>query len=149
MPYTPPAPGQRITSTLLNALAGPCQPYTATLTNVTLGANGSLLTRYQQVANRVTVGWTLNWGSTTTGNMPVISLPVPPASLGGMRWTGTCTISRGSGAWRAGWAVLADSGTTISTYALTSAAEITSSLSTAGITMASGGWIQGALEYEI
>ncbi|MCZ9352995.1 hypothetical protein NGM36_25030 [Streptomyces mutabilis] len=148
MPYTPPLPGQRITPALLAGLSAPWAPYTATLTGTTIG-NGSLVTRYQQAASRIVVAWTLNWGSTTSGNMPVISLPVPPASLGGMRWSGDVTISRGTGAWRAGSAYLADNSNSIATYALTTAAEITSSLTTAGITMQSGGWIQGNIEYEM
>lgn len=148
MAYSPPLAGQRVTPTLLTNLAGPWQPYTATLTNLTLG-NGVLMTRYQQVANRITVAWNLSWGSTTSGNMPQVGLPAPPAALGGMRWTGDLTISKGSGSWRSGWAVLTDASSAISTFALTSTGEITSSLATAGITMASGGWMQGNIEYEI
>ncbi|MDN3244168.1 hypothetical protein [Streptomyces sp. ZSW22] len=132
---------------MLTALAGSWQSYTATLTGTTIG-DGSLMTRYQTIANRVAVAWNLSWGITTSGNMPIISLPVPPAALGGMRWTGNLTINKGSGAWRSGWAVLTDSGTAISTYALTSTSEITANLASAGITMAAGGWIQGSIEYE-
>ncbi|MYR46590.1 hypothetical protein [Streptomyces sp. SID5910] len=124
------------------------QSYTPTLSNTTLG-NGSLRARYLRDANRVAVAWNLAWGSSTSGNLPVISLPVPPASLGGMRWTGTCTISRGSGTWRAGWAFLADNGGAVSTYAVTSSAEITSTLSAAGITMGTGGWVAGDITYEV
>ncbi|MEV7793427.1 hypothetical protein AB0O68_15750 [Streptomyces sp. NPDC087512] len=149
MAYVPPRPGQRITSNLLATLAGEWTPYTATLTGVTLG-NGTLMTRYQQAADRVIVAWNLSWGSTTTGNMPTLSLPVPPAALGGMRWSGDVTINPGpSASWRAGQAYLADTGTTVATYALTSTAAITSSLATAGITMAATGFIQGNIEYEI
>ncbi|MEU7400702.1 hypothetical protein [Streptomyces sp. NPDC044948] len=125
------------------------QAYTATLTGLTLG-NGSVLTRYQKLGNRIAVAWSLNWGSTTSGSMPQISLPVAPASLGGMRWTGQGTINDGSGsAWHTGWAVLQDSGTAISTYAVSTSSAITSTLSVAGITMQSGGWLQGHLEYEV
>lgn len=148
MAYSPPLPGQTITPTMLNALAGPWQSYVPTLTGTTIG-NGSLITRYQQSANRIIVGFSLNWGSTTTGNMPILTLPATPASLGGMRWTGNCTINPGGGgSFRSGWAVLSDSATTISTYAVTSTAALTSSFTTASITMQSGGWIMGSIEYE-
>ncbi|MEU7400015.1 hypothetical protein [Streptomyces sp. NPDC044948] len=148
MPYTPPVPGQHITPALLEALAGPWQPYTATLSGITLGADGSVITRYQIVTNKVLVAWNVNWGSATSGNMPTISLPVPAASLGGMRWSGDVTIGPGAGSYRSGSAYLTDSGTAISAYALTSTAGLTSSLSSAGISMVAGGFIQGNIEYE-
>jgi hypothetical protein len=149
MAYSQPRPGQRITPELLSSVAGLWRPYTATLTNLSLG-NGTLITRYQTIANRVTVAWNLAWGSTTSGNMPIISLPVPPAALGGMRWTGQVTISEGDGsAWQTGWAVLTDAANSVSTYAVTGTAAITSSLASAGITMTSAGWLQGSIEYEM
>ncbi|MEU7399743.1 hypothetical protein [Streptomyces sp. NPDC044948] len=148
MPYKPPLAGRRISTILLTDLAGEWQPYTATLSGVTLG-NGSLVTRYQQIANRITAAWMLTWGSSTTGNMPSIGLPIAPAALGGMRWSGDVTIGPGQGAWRAGWAYLGDTATAVSTYALTSAAAVTASFSTAGITMSDSGFIQGNIEYEI
>jgi len=146
--YTSPQPGQRITAAMLAALAAEWKPYTATLSNISLG-NGSVMTRYQQIANRVTVAWNVTWGSTTTGNMPALTLPIAPASLGGMRWSGDLTISRGTGSWRAGWAVLTDSSTSISTFALMNTGEITATLATAGITMTANGWIEGNLTYEV
>lgn len=123
-------------------------PYSATLTNVVLG-NGKFISRYQRIANRMIVGWALRWASNTSGNMPVIGLPVPPATLGGMMWTGNGTINKGSGSWRGGWAYLADDGTAISTYALTTTGEVTSNFLAAGISMQAGGWIQGSIEYEV
>ncbi|MFE3475673.1 hypothetical protein ACFXOI_29325 [Streptomyces bacillaris] len=142
-------PGMRITADHLNSISGDWTSYTATLTNTTLG-NGSVQTRYQVARDRVLVGFTLNWGSTTSGNMPVLSLPVLPASLGGMRWSGVLMLNKGSGTWRSGFMYLADSSSTVNTYALYgSSGEVTSSLSTAGITMTAGGWIAGQIEYEI
>ena len=150
MAYTPPLAGQQITPALLTALSGEWQPYTATLTSTTLG-NGTLIARYQQGANRVLMSWILNWGSTTSGNMPVISVPVAPASLGGMRWTGSLLISRNSGNFRQGICWLYDYSTVVSTGAsLTSnAAEVATNMTTAGLTMNAGGWIMGSIEYEI
>ncbi|WP_146066201.1 hypothetical protein [Streptomyces sp. ZL-24] len=142
-------PGMTITADHLNSISGDWTSYTPTLTNTTLG-NGSLQARYQVARDRVLVGFTLNWGSSTSGNMPVLSLPVLPASLGGMRWSGVLMLSRGTGTWRSGFMYLADSASTVSTYALYgSSGEVTSSLSTAGITMTAGGWIAGQIEYEI
>lgn len=148
MPYTPPLAGQRINTGLLTNLAGPWTAYTAILTGVNIG-DGSLITRYQQIANRITVAWMLTWGSSTTGGMPVIGLPTAPAALDGMRWSGDVTIGPGAGAWRAGSAYLGDTATAVSTYALTGDAAVTSSFTTAGITMSEGGFIQGNIEYEI
>ncbi|MEU7348364.1 hypothetical protein ABZ778_31565 [Streptomyces bacillaris] len=142
-------PGMRITADHLNSISGDWTSYTATLTNTTLG-NGSVQTRYQVARDRVLVGFTLNWGSTTSGNMPVFSLPVLPASLGGMRWSGVLMLNKGSGVWRSGFMYLADSASTVNTYALYgSSGEVTSNLATAGITMTAGGWIAGQIEYEI
>lgn len=125
-------------------------PYTATLTNTTLG-NGSMLTRYRRYGTHVEVAVRLAWGSTTTGNMPRFSLPVAPANLGGMRWTGAVTLARGSGNFRSGVTWLYDDVPTLNLGVLATASsqpEILTSLSTAGITMAAGGWIIGNVSYE-
>lgn len=126
------------------------QAYTPTLTNTTLG-NGKLLTRFMRYANRVIVAYTLTWGSSTSGNLPTISVPVAPASLGGMRWNGSVLISRGEGRFRSGVTWLYDSSTAITTGAFTSATpvEVDTNLSAAGLTMAAGGWIMGSIEYEV
>ncbi|MFD7990730.1 hypothetical protein [Streptomyces mexicanus] len=152
MAYSPPRPGQRITPDLLMSLAGPWQSYTPTLTNTTIG-NGSLLARYQQGGNRVLVAFILNWGSTTSGGMPFISVPVTPASLGGMRWSGNVVINPGGGArFRAGMTWLYDTSTVISSGAFMSGAptDLNTGLGStaANITMQSGGWIMGSVEYE-
>lgn len=124
--------------------------YTPTLSNTTLG-NGVLRARYMRHANRVIVAYTLSWGSTTSGNLPEISTPIAPASLGGMRWTGTITINRGSGRFRVGSCWLYDSSTRITSAALYmdgSAPALDTNVSTAGISMSPGGWITGSIEYE-
>lgn len=149
MAYTPPQPGQIITAGLLTGLAGEWTDYTPTLTNTTLG-DGTLIARYQQVANRVIVMFILNWGSTTSGNMPFLSVPVPPASLGGMRWSGTVLLSRGSGRFRTGATWLYDTNTSISSgvHMSSTPTDLDTNLATAGVTMGAGGWIAGNIEYE-
>lgn len=149
MAYSPSRPGEHITPSFLARLVDEWRPYTATLTNTTLG-NGSLITRYQQVANRVIVNFTLNWGSTTSGGMPAISVPVTPASLGGMRWSGTVLLSRGGGRFRTGATWLYDTNTVINSGVFMSSTptDLDVSLSTAGVTMNAGGWILGTIEYE-
>lgn len=149
MAYSPPRPGQIITPGLLSSLSGEWTDYTPTLSNTTLG-NGSLLARYRQSANHVLVAFILNWGSTTSGGMPAITVPVAPASLGGMRWTGTVTLSRGGGRFRSGVTWLYDNNTVINSGAFMTSTptDVDVSLSTAGITMNAGGWIAGNIEYE-
>ncbi|MFD7994555.1 hypothetical protein [Streptomyces mexicanus] len=150
MPYSPPRPGWRITPDLVTSLAGEWQPYTPTVTNVSLG-NGSVIARYQQGANRVLVAYIVNWGSTTSGTTtPTLSVPVTPASLGGMRWNGSLLISPGGGAaFRAGTTWLYDTSTVITAGALVASnGTLNTSLSAASITMAAGGWIMGSIEYE-
>ncbi|MFM9613919.1 hypothetical protein [Streptomyces niveiscabiei] len=125
-------------------------PYTATLTNTTLG-NGNLLTRYRRYGTHVEAAFRLAWGSTTTGAMPRISMPVTPASLGGMRWTGNLTIHRGSGNFRAGTTWLYDDTSILGTGLLGTASsqpEILTAFAAAGVTMAAGGWIIGNVSYE-
>ncbi|MEV8048968.1 hypothetical protein [Streptomyces bacillaris] len=141
--------GRTINDALLTELAAEWTPYTATLTGTAIG-NGSVQTRYQQVRDRLLLAFTLNWGSGSSGNMPVFSLPKPPAALGGMRWSGALMINRGAGTWRSGVMYLGDSSSTVNTYALYgSNGEVTSNLTTAGITMVAGGWMTGQIEYEV
>ncbi|MBH0241919.1 hypothetical protein I3W98_02675 [Streptomyces cavourensis] len=143
-------PGMDITDSRLNAVAGEWTSYSASLSGTTLGTGGTLQTRYQKTQDRVLMAFTLGWGSGTTGNMPAIGLPVAPTSLGGMRWSGVLMLSRGTGTWRSGFMYLADSSSTVATYALYgSSGEVTSNLTTAGITMTAGGWIAGQIEYEV
>ncbi|GHB98644.1 MULTISPECIES: hypothetical protein [Streptomyces rochei group] len=137
--YPPPAAGWRT--------------YSPSVSNLTLG-NGSVRARWRQYANHVQVAFRLVWGSGTTGNMPRLSIPVPAASLGGMSWTGTMTMSRGSGNWRSGTTWLTDDATTINTGIMardpgSNQPEIMTNLAAASITMTAGGWIMGNVEYEI
>lgn len=116
------------------------QAYTPTLGNLAIG-NGSVRARYIRDGNQITAAFRIFWGSSTSGNMPQVSVPVPPASLGGMAWSGSVVMSRGAGNWRGGMTWLYDNVATISTGYLGSAGgqpEILTNFAAGSIVMAAG-----------
>lgn len=132
-------------------IAAQLQPYTPVLTSTTLG-NGKVQARYQVVGNRCAVNWILDWGSSTGGNMPSLSVPVPPRALGGMRWTGSVLVNRGAGSFKSGPTWLYDTATAIvSGLIFTDGAStsVSNNFAAMGISMAAGGWVSGQIEYEV
>lgn len=119
--------------------------YTPTLTNITLG-NGNVIAEYNQQGDEVAVSIILNFGSTTalTG-VPAFSFPVTPRN-NNMRWVGDVLINP-PGTFRDGTAWLYWNGTTISAGAVDPVSGGVGSYATAGITMASGGWIAVNIRY--
>jgi hypothetical protein len=145
--------GETVTAAMLNAeirdqfssLLDVWTSYAPTLTNVTLG-NGSVVAEYRQQSKVVDVSILLNFGSTTTlSGVPAFSVPVTPKNAN-MRWNGDVLINP-PGTFRTGKSWVYFNSTTISAGAINPATGGVGDFPTAGITMASGGWISVNIRY--
>ncbi|PSK47982.1 hypothetical protein B0E38_06459 [Streptomyces sp. 111WW2] len=154
MPYTPPLPGQRLTTAVLTTMVGPWQDYTVSWTASgsapSVGTGGSLAGRYAQIGGVIHFAIKLTGGSGTNWGTGTYSFSLPAVAAPGIDMVGDCFVgdsSAGSAGYSTGIALVGAGSATVSAYI--GGKNASSALSSANPqTFASGDriWLTGAYE---
>lgn len=123
MPYSPPLPGQKITTALLAAMVGSWQDYavvwTASSSSPSVGTGGSLSGRSVQIGGTVIFSIKLTGGSGTNWGSGTYSFTLPTPAAAGTDMIGDCFVgdsSAGSAGYSTGIALVGAGASTVVGY---------------------------------
>ncbi|QMP84416.1 hypothetical protein HUN42_00038 [Streptomyces phage Dagobah] len=123
MTYTSPRAGEKIDTDLLEGMVGEWQDFTptwtASTTNPSIGANGTLLGRYVQIGGKVYFSIKVTGGSSTSWGSGSYSWALPVIAAAEIEMVGTCFVgdsSAGSAGYSTGIAFIGAGASTVSGY---------------------------------